>query len=530
MKNFRKKTKHTDDSQSDIDGFLRKSSSSGFKASNRSSAVTSYADNSVVDGDASSFPGLKSTYRRSVSDDATFEGILYDIDHPDEDTRKRRKLKLPSLRLLKHMVLGCMLVVFLGAGYFVTKGYLTSRSIFNGTSDGAVALNRGVDPSLVNKEGDGRINVLMLGKGGDSHDGGELTDSIVVVSIDPFANSASLLSLPRDLYVDAPGLWSMKINSVYQTQKNKTFDEGGNNTEAEQAGLSKISETVESIIGIPVHYYSMFDFNAVERVVDTIGGLQINVEERLFDSTFSGYRLNVYPGEQVFDGQKTLFYVRSRYTSPRGDFDRSKRQREVLLALKEQVFSVENFANPVRANEMLNILGDSLQTNMSLNEAFLLYDVVRQVETSSIGSLGLDQDPQLVTTGFVGDQSVVIPVEGRNTYAAIQSHVRNVLKDGFLASENATVTVLNGSGLTGYAGRVASELESYGYNVITVQDAPTQDYLGTVIINQAQNKPYTERYLEQRFEVTSTSSVSSLDSGNHGSDFVIIVGANESFD
>lgn len=534
MRNLKKHKTRT--SGSSIDGFIRRTkTSTGIKPNIRSGKINSYADNRVVGGDPSSFPGLKSTFRKSTSEsEIAFEDILDDIDHPTEKSRSRRLPRLPgipSLRLVKSISLISLLIVVLGGGYFGAKGYLTSRKIFTGTSDGAVALNRGVDPSLVDREGDGRINLLLLGKGGDSHDGGELTDSIVVASIDPFQKKAALLSIPRDLYVDAPGLWSMKVNAVYNTEKRRTYDEGGNDSEAESAGLDKVAETISETIGIPIHYYSMFDFDAVESAVDAIGGLEIDVKDRLYDTNFlqGGYLLDIDPGPQVFDGTTTLFYVRSRYSSPRGDFDRSERQREVLIALKDQVLSVGTFANPIKANEMIDVLGDNLQTNMSINEAFLLYDIVKEIQPQDVSSLSLVDDPVLAVTGFVGDQSVVLPKEGLSSYSEIQAFVRNQLLDGFLGSEQATVTVLNGSGLDGYAGRKASELESFGYKVDSVQDAPTSDYLSSVIINVSGGSPYTERYLEQRFGSRSVGFEPRIDAEQYGTDFVIIVGANESF-
>ena len=476
----------------------------------------------------SSLPGLTGTFLQ--------QSQLGDLDKTLSLKRKQQlntkgKLtKIRPLRIIRNMsiVIGCLVVVT--AGFLVVKTYITSQKIFDGNQRGAIALNLQIDPSELSSEGDGRINILLAGKGGVSHeDGGDLTDSLVIASVDPFSKRASLLSIPRDLYVDVEGFWSMKINAAYAVAKTSSYDQSGNLHQAEVYGMNTLADTIEDYIGIPIHYYILLDFIAFESIVDIIDGLQIDVEARLYDPTLlPEVFLDIYPGEQVLDGRTALAYVRSRATSLRGDFDRSQRQREVLLALRDNLLSAQIVTNPLKLNEILDTVGDNVRTNISINETTRLYDIVHGIQPEHISSLSLVDDPVLVTTAVIGDQSVVIPKAGINDYRAIKAFVRNALIDGFIHQEGATITVLNGSGIANIATQRATELEEFGYNVVEVANAPTTNYLSTVLIANS-DSPYTQKYLENRLNVKAIAGSppgSGLD--RYTSDFVIIIGIDES--
>lgn len=518
-----------------IDGFIRERSKQekqdGFRYSRpqsnpNSGFLQNSADSDVTidkHNDLSRFPGLSGTFQR--------QGARIDLDGVDEAPRRtsKRRKKTGVFTIFKRVALASTLVVLLIGGFLAFKGLMTVRDVFKGNAEGALALNRNIDPSLLNGEGDGRINILLLGKGGETHQGGELTDSMTIASIDPFTKKASLLSIPRDLYVNVPGFWSMKINAAYSTAKFKKIDEGGTKDEAEQAGVQKLEETIESYIGVPIHYYAMMDFLAFEDAVDAVGGVQIDVKNRLYDTNFlPTYLLDLRPGPHDFNGQEALFYVRSRYTSPRGDFDRAVRQRDLLIALKDKILSAGTFANPVKISNLLDSIGNNVHTSMSVDEMLAIYDIMKEIPTADIASISFVDDTVLVTTSMVGDQSVVIPRAGINDFSEIQAFVRSQLVDGFIADEAATVTVLNGSSKIGAASATAKLLESYGYNITATADAPTKDYLSTILVdNSGGTKPYTRAYLEKRFGVVAVEKAPRPEVSGYTTDFVIIIGANE---
>lgn len=431
---------------------------------------------------------------------------------------------------------GVIITGVLVGGYITGKAYLKARQVFKGGTAGAAALQENVDPTKLNGEGDGRVNVLMLGKGGGGHTAPDLTDTILVASIDPVQNEAAILSIPRDLYVRSKGS-GMKINAVYATAKNNVL--GGRSIEnqqevAEKAGFDAIEQAVEDSMGIPIHYHVMIDFDGFKKAIDTVGGIDANITSAtsVYEVLYIDgrrYVLDVKPGQEHFDGFRALAYSRSRMASPRGDFDRAARQRLVLIALKEKVFSLGTFGNPIKINQLLNDFGGNMQANLSTNEVTRLYEIGKKIDGSKVSSVGLADPPNnFVTTANISGQSVVIPRAGVEDFSEIKNYIRNALKDGFLRNENATIAVYNGTDIGGLAGRKANDLRSYGYNINVVADAPTKGYSRTVLVDLRNGqKKYTKNYLEKRLGVTAVTSMpdGTIDPGN--ADFVIILGANE---
>lgn len=434
-------------------------------------------------------------------------------------------------RGLKRSFAGISVVVLLLGGFLTGYAFLKANQVFQGGSS-ALALECGVDPKKLEKEGDGRVNILLLGKGGVGHDGADLTDTLMIASIDSCQKEVGLLSIPRDLYVKSPGGGSMKINSVYALTKESAIYNGATEAEAEKRGIEATEKVIEEVTGIPMHYYAMVDFEAFRQAIDTVGGVDINAKEELRDPTVAWENgwdpVLATAGPNHFNGKQALLYARSRHGSSRGDFDRSERQREILLALQDKVLSAGTFSNPVKLTQLFNAFGNHVQTNLSVDDIMALYKVIGSVEDHKVVSLSLADPPNdFVTTDNIGGLSVVVPKAGTYDYDAIHTYVRTTLKDGFLKKENAAILVLNGSGAPGAATANADLLKSYGYNVVGTGDAPTQDYTETTVINlRGRDKKYTERYLEQRLGVSATGKLpSGIDAKT--ADIVIIVGGDE---
>lgn len=443
------------------------------------------------------------------------------------------KTRLPLRKILKRGSLALLALIIIGGSYLGIKAFLQSRKILAG-GGGAAALQENVDPTKLNGEGDGRINVLLLGKGGAGHEAPDLTDTILIASIDPVQKEAALVSIPRDLYVKTTSSGSMKINAVYATAKNKVL--GGKKIDnqkqkAEEAGLDAVEQVVESVLGIPIHYQGMVDFSGFKQAIDAVGGVDVNAPAPVYEvMRIDGrnYTLDVKPGMQYFDGFRALAYSRSRKTSARGDFDRAERQRLILVALKNKVFSLGTLSNPVKVSELLSAFGDHVQTNFARNEIMRLYEIGKGIDGSKVASIGLADPPNnyLITDNVAG-QSVVVPRAGLNNYKEIQNFIRNTIRDGFLRQEDASIAVFNGTTTTGLAARTSEDLKSYGYNITAVADAPTKDYQKTVVVDLRNGqKKYTKRYLEQRLKTTVVTKLpAGIEAGT--ADFVIILGTNE---
>jgi hypothetical protein len=235
-------------------------------------------------------------------------------------------------------------------------------------------------------------------------------------------------------------------------------------------------------------------------------------------------------GLQTFDGERALLYARSRKGSARGDFDRTERQRQIIVALQQKVLSVGTFANPFKVVDLLGNLGDRVRTDLNgLDEIKRLYEIGQQISSDKIVSVGLADPPNvLVVTDNIGGQSVVVPVEGLFQYEDIRSYIRNTIRDPYLKMENARVLILNGTTTAGLATATMDELKSYGYNVVGVDNAPTSNYVQNVLIDNTNGEMrYTKSYIEKRLGLTATTQLPIDVPGIEEADFVIILGTDE---
>ncbi len=452
------------------------------------------------------------------------------IEHK-ANTPKKKFLWHPHLKgqhILKRSALVLAALILLGGVYMGDKLYQTERHLFRGGGK-APGLAQNVDINQLKAEGDGRVNVLLLGIGGPGHDGPDLTDTIMLASIDPVNNKVTLLSIPRDLWVKIPGNGYQKINAAYPDGKMESSAK--NLAGKEQDGLNLLDQTLEPVLGIQIHYHVVVDFRAFQQVVDALGGISVNVPEELDDPTIAwenGYNSVIAkPGVQTFSGAKALLYVKSRETS--SDFARAERQRLVLVAIKNKVFSLGTFSNPVKVSQLLNSLGGNVFTDFGSGEVTRVYQIIKKVPSGDVTSLDLVTPPNaLLTTADINDLSVVEPRAGLFDYSAIQTFVRSSLHDGFLVKENAPVAVYNATATAGVGSAQAAILKTYGYNVTTVDStpSPTNPATTTLVDLSGGKDKYTRHYLEIRYK---TIAVTALPQGlgispPTGTGFVIILG------
>lgn len=426
--------------------------------------------------------------------------------------------------------LGTAAVVVVVLGFLITQGYLNLNKILQG-GGAAAALDADVDPSKLKGEGDGRVNILLLGRGGEGHDGPDLTDTLLVASVDPVNKKAALLSIPRDLWVKGRN-GDSKINAVFANTKNASLNRSLDEAAAEKAGIAAVEDVVEDVLDISIHYYGMIDFRGFEKAVNTLGGVTIDVPEELRDATMA-WENNWNPviaraGKQEMNGKQALMYVRSRHGSTRGDFDRAERQRLFIMALKNEVLSAGTFSNPMKVSRLMSDFGAHTRTDFSLNDLMRLYSLTKDIGKMDSISL-VDPPHDFLTTGNFGGQSVVQPKAGLFAYEDVHEYIRGALPDGYIIKEKAPIRLLNGTAVEGMATAEGDKLKSYKYNVVKVDNAPTQDYANTVIVDLSGKHKYTKNYLEKRYKVKATRTIPA---GIHipeaeRSGFVIIIGRNE---
>jgi LCP family protein required for cell wall assembly len=282
---------------------------------------------------------------------------------------------------------------------------------------------------MLNREGlakqDGVTNVLVLGVDERYQGGVSLTDTIMVLSYNHENKSLSLVSLPRDLWVRIPAFDSVnsyftKINSVYTVGEDYGYptDEvtglGG--------GSGLLATVIENHIGLPIHYYTQFNFEGFKDLIDSVGGLDIYVEQSFTDYEYpiDGYEnaplearwetLNFSQGWQHMDGETALKYARSRHAfGPEGsDFARAKRQQKVVLALKDKIMSNETIFNLDRMRNIYLTLTNKFDSNVSVTELPTFYNLVRsQKDLTEVQTIVLDNS---------GDEEGLLYVPDPNNY------------------------------------------------------------------------------------------------------------------
>ncbi len=464
--------------------------------------------------------------------------LAFDMELPGEDSPSLfKRAKARNFRKIAFRTTAVAMVLLITTGgLVVSQTYTKTNKVFSGTTGTAAALKKDVDPNLLKGEGAGRINVLMLGRGGGAHSAPDLTDTMIVASIDPINHTSTMFSIPRDMWVTVPKAGVMKINSAWQTGQFKYLGKntaGSTDPKAIQAGFDLVNETVSEVMGIKIDYNVIVNFDAFKQAVDSVSGVNVNVPADLVDPTMAWENGNdpvlAKAGVQVFDGKKALSYVRSRETS--SDFARGERQRAVMVALKSKIDSMDTLSNPAKLTGLLSAFGNNVNTDLSIKNASRLYGIVKQVPEAKTTSVGLSgAATPLVTTANINGQSVVLPKAGIFKYGPIQKFVRSQIKDPYILKEKSRVLVLNGTNLPGVATAKSNELKSYGYNVIAAANTTNTGWTRTTVVDLSKNKnknKYTRNYLEKRFNVKAVKSMPDDTNGTNDADFVIIIGSDE---
>ena len=461
-----------------------------------------------------------------------------DMDLPGSESPLRHLdslLRYGKLAAIRRWTLrgaiGVIILVLIGGGLLFSQGLLNLNKSFKGNP---AALKTGSNPNLLKGEADGRINVLLMGRGGGNHDGPDLTDTMMLDSIDVVNHTSTLISVPRDLWVDVPNQGAMKINAAFETGEFKYLGKnspGSTNPNAIQAGFDQADQTVESVLGVTIHYNVLVSFQAFQQAVEAVNGVTVNVPSDLNDPTMAWENGNnpilAKAGNDNFNGKQALNYVRSRETT--SDFARGQRQRAVLLALKSKVVTLGTLSNPLKIAKLAKTLGDNVKTDLSIKDATRLYGIVKGVSDNKVNSVGLADPPNnYITTGTLAGQAVALPTAGLFNYNDIQGYLRTQLKDPYTIKEHANIVVLNGTQTENLATTKANELKGYGYNVVRAANAPDNDYVQTLLIDLSHGKDnYTKHYLEQRLGVTAITQLPDNTIQTNGADFVIILGSDE---
>ncbi len=343
------------------------------------------------------------------------------------------------------------------------------------------------------------INILLLGIDQRPGEHGYYrTDTMILLHVNPKTGDVGMISFPRDLWVQVPGFWETRINSAHVIGDAKNYPGGG-------PALAK--KTVESLIGQPVDYYVRINFEGFRKLLEEIGCIDIDVPKLIDDPTFPddnyGYDpLYLEPGHYCMDADLALKYARTRHVD--SDFGRMQRQQQVLMAIKDKVLSTGELPHLVaRAPVLLNILSDSIQTDMPLSKMISLSNMARKMNLDHIRRLIIDADmvePTITEKGaaVLMPKMDVIQAAINDFFAADASAndasgettpppqailtAATAQPPASAAQQDVRIVVLNGAGNEGREKDLADILIAHGYDVVGTGLADRNDYAQTQII------------------------------------------------
>jgi len=371
------------------------------------------------------------------------------------------------------------------------------------------------DSAIVQKLKQGKpLTIMLAGYGGNGHAGEWLTDTILILRYDPKTKTVLQINIPRDLYVFVPyggkdkGKWD-KINNIlpsimYWDKLNQiSLDERYRwNSSQKQfdSGLNLLADTVEGITGFRIDYWAALSFEGFRRFIDAAGGVEVTVERYFVDRKYprndndqldaSFMTIEFKPGQQLMSGERAIEYTRSRYSeTPEelGDFARSKRQMNLINALKAKVLKDNSI---IKMWDYMQALQGQIRFSLEVGELISLTNYLNSAEGRSLLT-DLKFDSRILNDRFLidktlGNSYILLPLEGQGKYGAIQRWLHfAILSAGFKDSE-PKIQVLNGNGQPGLAAKFTDFLLEQNFNMLEEQDGENRP--DTIIFDYSEGR------------------------------------------
>lgn len=318
-----------------------------------------------------------------------------------------------------------------------------------------------------------KVSLLVAGFGGENHDGRYLTDTILQIVYDPVKNSATMVNLPRDLYVFIPyggtkvGFWG-KINSAFSyvmesrspdnLSARYRFTPGDSKSQLDGAA-NLLKDVVEQVTYIPVDYWAIFSFDGFRRFIEAVGGVYVDVDVPFDDYEYPAndnpnidagvIHLHFDAGRQYMNGERAIQYARSRKSAQDGsDFGRSRRQMKLIGAVKEQAAQPETM---LKVFGIMDALQGQIRTSLSLDDGRALLEYYRGEGVRTLQ--GMTLVPQILSTNnyLTSDTTsdgayILVPIAGQGNYKPLQQWLQRTLEFPELRAENLRVQVQNATG------------------------------------------------------------------------------------
>jgi LCP family protein required for cell wall assembly len=305
---------------------------------------------------------------------------------------------------------------------FVAQTGITPQVIFR------LVFTRGVPLQAT----DNRVNILVLGIAGGTHEGPDLTDTMIVASVSKEKPSVSLLSIPRDMWSEA---LKDRINSAYHYG------------EAKRTGGGKVlaKAVIEDVTGLVIHYVVVVDFSQFEQLIDIVDGIDVVVPKAFIDTQYpiAGKENDECGGDIIFacryetvqfqagsqhmDGATALIYVRSRHAEgdEGTDFARGLRQQDIIVALKEKIMKIQPWFHPNTAKQLIQVADQATDTDMTIGEQLTMGKYLLSVRSSSISKISIE--PMLINPpSWMYGRYVLVP---EKDYETIHTFIKKSLEN-----------------------------------------------------------------------------------------------------
>jgi len=331
----------------------------------------------------------------------------------------------------KNLIFSGFLLVGLIVGLFLWGVQNPKEFIFNYSPTGHLVAQLNNHPA---PEQNPPVNLLFLGVAGDGSRGALLTDTIFVIHINPHNKKVALISIPRDLWVQIPQkLNYSKINGLYELENpHKRFFQA--------RSYNLIKKKVEQILDLKINYVIIFDLIGVEKLIDSVGGIDIYLEKDVVDPNL----VNPHNPHQIFhlpagwqhlDGKTAAKFIRTRY-NPDGDFYRIKHQQQVIATLKDKISRLSTSWSLQDWLKLWKDLSGHFISDLKLNDALQIFRVLKSIPSDRIIYLSITNrkpDKLLITTsvkmigatGEIKDVYVLIPRAGLENYSSIQAYIHS---------------------------------------------------------------------------------------------------------
>lgn len=416
---------------------------------------------------------------------------------PKEEVNLDRYRHKKIWRWVWGILAGLVLFVALWYGYGVFRAY-RAATVANTSSDSSSALK-----DAMSRANAGPINVLLIGIEGPNYPGGLLSDTMMVASVDTKARTVSLLSFPRDLYVTVPGYGKEKINAAHSLAEQAAAKKN-----EKGKGPELLRTVIKDTFNVPIHYFVRLDFDGFRKVIDALGGVDVTVQTAIHDPFYpngtGGYAtFSIKAGPQHLNGETALKYARSRQTT--SDFDRARRQQQIVSAIKDKLLSPQVLANPKKMTDLITIIGSHVLTDFSLAEINDVVSIAKEMPDPKIRTQVLDTSAELGllrSSTSSGGAYIIIPTAGEQNFRQVETFIQGYFASPRIQAEAPTIQLINGGAKESGVTTLAKQLKWAGFTV-TVADTPVPDTKSSLTV-VATDTPDSVSFITKAYGIGST--------------------------